>query len=140
MPLDPGESVTDDLPDPPTPTASHFPQPPQEVSSPQTQPEEKEEEEAVAACCAEFIQSDSETMQMEVELEEDDNDNDGEGDETDPPPATQQSHVIRNADEIFLTIEGLMSKLHKLKVSFVSFVAPEEEPRRSGSNGSIQKY
>uniref|UniRef100_M3ZFZ9 Rho guanine nucleotide exchange factor 11 n=1 Tax=Xiphophorus maculatus TaxID=8083 RepID=M3ZFZ9_XIPMA len=66
MPLDQGESVTDDLPDPPTPTASHFPQPPQE---------------------------------------KDDNDND----------ATQQSHVIRNADEIFLTIEGLMSKLHKLK-------------------------
>ncbi|XP_032438290.1 rho guanine nucleotide exchange factor 11 isoform X10 [Xiphophorus hellerii] len=115
MPLDQGESVTDDLPDPPTPTASHFPQPPQDVSSSQTQPEEKEEEEEVAACCAEFIQSDSETMQMEVELEEDDNDNDGEGDETDPPPATQQSHVIRNADEIFLTIEGLMSKLHKLK-------------------------
>ncbi|XP_027893648.1 rho guanine nucleotide exchange factor 11 isoform X7 [Xiphophorus couchianus] len=115
MPLDQGESVTDDLPDPPTPTASHFPQPPQEVSSPQTQLEEKEEEEVVAPCCAEFIQSDSETMQMEVELEEDDNDNDGEGDETDPPPATQQSHVIRNADEIFLTIEGLMSKLHKLK-------------------------
>ncbi|XP_023202140.1 rho guanine nucleotide exchange factor 11 isoform X9 [Xiphophorus maculatus] len=115
MPLDQGESVTDDLPDPPTPTASHFPQPPQEVSSPQTQLEEKEEEEVVAACCTEFIQSDSETMQMEVELEKDDNDNDGEGVETDPPPATQQSHVIRNADEIFLTIEGLMSKLHKLK-------------------------
>ncbi|XP_043952791.1 rho guanine nucleotide exchange factor 11 isoform X5 [Gambusia affinis] len=118
MPLDQGESATDDLPDPPTPTASHFPQPPQEVSSSQTQPEEEEEEEVVvvaAACCSEFIQSDSETMQLDVELEEDDDDNDGEDDESDPPPATQQSHVIRNADEIFLTIEGLMSKLHKLK-------------------------
>ncbi|XP_054882538.1 LOW QUALITY PROTEIN: rho guanine nucleotide exchange factor 11-like [Poeciliopsis prolifica] len=114
MPIDQGESVTDDLPDPPTPTASHFPQPPQDVSSSQTQPdEEKEEEEVVAASCPEFIQSDSETMQTEVELEEGDNDNDGEDEET--GPAAQQSHVIRNADEIFLTIEGLMSKLHKLK-------------------------
>ncbi|XP_016531680.1 rho guanine nucleotide exchange factor 11 isoform X8 [Poecilia formosa] len=122
MPLDQGESVTDDLPDPPTPTASYFPQPPQEVMSSQTQleeveeEEEEEEEEVVAACCPEFIQSVTETMQMEVELEEDDNDNDGEeDDETGPPPAAQQSHVIRNADEIFLTIEGLMRKLHKLK-------------------------
>ncbi|XP_014903920.1 rho guanine nucleotide exchange factor 11 isoform X3 [Poecilia latipinna] len=122
MPLDQGESVTDDLPDPPTPTASYFPQPPQEVMSSQTQleeveeEEEEEEEEVVAACCPEFIQSETETMQMEVELEKDDNDNDGEeDDETGPPPAAQQSHVIRNADEIFLTIEGLMRKLHKLK-------------------------
>ncbi|KAM4714008.1 rho guanine nucleotide exchange factor 11 [Anableps anableps] len=99
MPLDQGESITDDLPDPPTPT---LPQPPEEVTSAQPQPEEE-----AAACCPEFIHSGTETMQMEVDLEEDDNKGQDQ--------AAQQSHVIRNVDEIFLTIEGLMNKLHKLK-------------------------
>lgn len=31
--------------------------------------------------------------------------------------ATRQSHVIQNVDEIFHTIEGLMSKLRQLKAS-----------------------
>ncbi|MEQ2213108.1 hypothetical protein XENOCAPTIV_009913, partial [Xenoophorus captivus] len=101
LPSEQGESATDDLPDPPTPTASHFPQPLEEVASAQTQPEEE-----AADCCPEFSQSETETMQMEVDVEEE---------EMGPAQAAQQSHVIKNVDEIFLTIEGLTSKLHKLK-------------------------
>ncbi|MEQ2174033.1 hypothetical protein GOODEAATRI_003617, partial [Goodea atripinnis] len=62
LPSEQGESATDDLPDPPTPTASHFPQPLEEVASAQTQPEEE-----AADCCPEFSQSETETMQMEVD-------------------------------------------------------------------------
>uniref|UniRef100_A0A3Q0RIH1 Rho guanine nucleotide exchange factor (GEF) 11 n=1 Tax=Amphilophus citrinellus TaxID=61819 RepID=A0A3Q0RIH1_AMPCI len=72
MPTEQGESMTEDLNDPPTPTASHFPQL---------------------------------TMQLEQETE------------MGQSRAVQQcrSHVIKNVDEIFHTIEGLMSKLHHLK-------------------------
>ncbi|XP_047241513.1 rho guanine nucleotide exchange factor 11 isoform X2 [Girardinichthys multiradiatus] len=101
LPSEQGESATDDLRDPPTPTASHFPQPLEEVASAQTQPEEE-----AADCCPEFSQSETETMQMEVDVEEE---------EMGPAQAAQQSHMIKNVDEIFLTIEGLISKLHKLK-------------------------
>uniref|UniRef100_A0A667WV79 Rho guanine nucleotide exchange factor (GEF) 11 n=1 Tax=Myripristis murdjan TaxID=586833 RepID=A0A667WV79_9TELE len=78
MPNDQGESVTDDLNDPPTPTASHFPQPPEEVMSPQVQPDEETR-----------AHGHSHTG--------------------------HQSHVIKNVDDIFHTIEGLMSKLHQLR-------------------------
>ena len=98
MPTEQGESITDDLKDPPTPTAAHFPQPLEEMMSSQTQPEEE-----MPPCCPEVSQS--ETMQLEKE------------EETGPSQATQTSHVIKNVDEIFHTIEGLMSKLRKLKVS-----------------------
>ncbi|XP_037531227.1 rho guanine nucleotide exchange factor 11 [Nematolebias whitei] len=96
MPSEQGESITDDFDDPPTPTASHFPQPEEEVMSQQTQPEEE-----VPAGCPEFRQS--ETMQLE------------EGKETSLSQAGTQRHIIKNADEIFITIEALMNKLHKLK-------------------------
>lgn len=97
MPTEQGESATDDPNDPPTPTASHFPQPLEEVISPQMQLEE------TASCGPEPNQS--EAMQLEQE------------EETGQSQAGPQSHVIKNVDEIFHTIEGLMSKLRQLKVS-----------------------
>ncbi|XP_049423909.1 rho guanine nucleotide exchange factor 11 isoform X1 [Epinephelus fuscoguttatus] len=96
MPTEQGETTTDDLNDPPTPTASHFPQPLEEVISPQTQPEEE-----TPTCGPESSQS--EAMQPEQE------------EETGQSQAGHQSHVIKNVDEIFLTIEGLTSKLRQLK-------------------------
>ncbi|XP_062300531.1 rho guanine nucleotide exchange factor 11 isoform X2 [Scomber scombrus] len=96
MPTEQGESATDDLNDPPTPTASHFPQPLEEVTSAETQPEEATSAGGPAA-------DQSEAMQLEQE------------EETEQLKAGQQSHVIKNVDEIFLTIEGLMSKLRQLK-------------------------
>ncbi|XP_073330662.1 rho guanine nucleotide exchange factor 11 isoform X2 [Pagrus major] len=96
MPTEQGESVTDDPNDPPTPTASHFPQPLEEVMSTQTKPDED-----TLACGPEPDQS--EAMQLEQE------------EETGQSRAGNQSHVIKNVDEIFHTIEGLMSKLRQLK-------------------------
>ncbi|XP_071316119.1 rho guanine nucleotide exchange factor 11 isoform X3 [Trachinotus anak] len=96
MPTEQGESITDDLNDPPTPTASHFPLPPEELMSLQTQTEEE-----TPACGPESNQS--EAMQLEQE------------EETGQSQAGHQSHVIKNVDEIFHTIEGLMSKLRQLK-------------------------
>ncbi|KAM9836629.1 rho guanine nucleotide exchange factor 11 isoform 1-T1 [Aulostomus maculatus] len=91
MPSEQGESVTDDLTDPPTPTASHFPQSLEEVMS--SQPGEE-----TPAC-----QQSEAVMQLRQE------------EEADQLQAGQQSHVIKNVDEIFHTIEGLMSKLRQLK-------------------------
>lgn len=98
MPTEQGESATDDSNDPPTPTASHFPQPLEEVTSSETHPEE-----SASACGPDLSQS--EAMQLEQE------------EETGELKVEQQTHVIKNVDEIFLTIEGLMSKLRQLKVS-----------------------
>nr|XP_046236179.1 rho guanine nucleotide exchange factor 11 isoform X1 [Scatophagus argus] len=95
MPTEQGESVTDDPSDPPTPTASHFPQPVEEVTSPQTQPEED-----TASCRPEPNQA--EAVQQEQE-------------EMGQSQAGHHSHVIKNVDEIFHTLEGLMSKLRQLK-------------------------
>ncbi|XP_045919768.1 rho guanine nucleotide exchange factor 11 isoform X2 [Micropterus dolomieu] len=92
MPTEPGETATD----PPTPTASHFRQPLEEVMSPRTQPAEE-----TSTCGSEPRQS--EAMQLEQE------------EETGQSQAGNQSHVIKNVDEIFHTIEGLMSKLRQLK-------------------------
>ncbi|XP_068443470.1 rho guanine nucleotide exchange factor 11 isoform X3 [Clinocottus analis] len=89
MPTEQGESVTDDLNDPPTPTASHFPQPLEEAASTQTRPEEEPDR--------------SDTMQLEQE------------EQTGQSQAGHQSHVIKNVDEIFTTIEELMIKLRHLK-------------------------
>uniref|UniRef100_A0A1A7W723 Rho guanine nucleotide exchange factor (GEF) 11 n=1 Tax=Iconisemion striatum TaxID=60296 RepID=A0A1A7W723_9TELE len=97
MPSGQGESFTDDLSDPPTPTASHFPPPVEEVMSLQMQPEEE-------TCCPELNQS--ETMQQKEEEEEE---------KMCPSKSGPRNHVIKNADEIFFTIEELMRKLHKLK-------------------------
>ncbi|KAM3857344.1 rho guanine nucleotide exchange factor 11 [Diretmus argenteus] len=97
MPTEQGESATDDLNDPPTPTASHFPQPLEEVMSAQVQPEEE-----VQGHGPEPNQS-SETPPM------------GQEGETGRSQTGHQSHVIKNVDEIFHTIEGLMSKLHQLR-------------------------
>uniref|UniRef100_A0A665WVN7 Rho guanine nucleotide exchange factor (GEF) 11 n=1 Tax=Echeneis naucrates TaxID=173247 RepID=A0A665WVN7_ECHNA len=86
-----GDSITDDLADPPTPTASHFPQPLEKVSSAQTQPEEE-----TPAC-----ESEATRLLQEERMGQ--------------SQAGHQSHVIKNVDEIFHTIEGLMSKLRQLK-------------------------
>lgn len=67
--------------------------------SQQTQPEEE-----MPAGCPEFSQS--ETMRPEEEKER------GLS-----QAGTRRRHVIKNVDEIFITIEALMNKLHKLKVS-----------------------
>uniref|UniRef100_A0A1A8IVW3 Rho guanine nucleotide exchange factor (GEF) 11 n=2 Tax=Nothobranchius kuhntae TaxID=321403 RepID=A0A1A8IVW3_NOTKU len=96
MPSEQGESFTDDLSDPPTPTASHFP-PVEEVMSLQTQPEED-------TCCPELNQS--EAMQQNEEEE---------AEQMAPSKSGPRKCVIKNADEIFFTIEALMRKLHKLK-------------------------
>ncbi|XP_069374348.1 rho guanine nucleotide exchange factor 11 isoform X4 [Paralichthys olivaceus] len=95
MPTELGESVADDLND--SATASHFPQPLEEVMTPQMQPEEEE----APACGSERNQS--EVTQLEQE------------EETGQSQTGPQSNVIRNVDEIFHTIEGLMSKLRQLK-------------------------
>ncbi|KAK2862956.1 hypothetical protein Q5P01_002489 [Channa striata] len=94
MPTDQGESITDEPNDPPTPTATHFPL--EEVMSSQMQPQAES-----SACGPEANQS--EAMQLEQE------------EETGQSQADNRTHVIKNVDEIFHTIEGLMSKLHKLK-------------------------
>ncbi|XP_040886987.1 rho guanine nucleotide exchange factor 11 isoform X2 [Toxotes jaculatrix] len=96
MPTEQGESVTDDLNDPPTPTASHFPQSLDEVMSPQVQTEEETPAGGPGL-------SRSEALNLERE------------EETGQSQAGSQSHVIKNVDEIFHTIEGLMSKLRQLK-------------------------
>ncbi|XP_076580787.1 rho guanine nucleotide exchange factor 11 isoform X2 [Chaetodon auriga] len=93
MPTELGESITDD---PPTPTASHFPEPPEEATSPQTQPEEETPARGPEP-------ERSEATQLEQE------------DERGQSQTGHQSHVIKNVDEIFHTIEGLMSKLRQLK-------------------------
>lgn len=113
MPIEQGESVTEDLNDPPTPTASHFPPPVEEMTLPQTQMEEEP-----AARGPEANQS--ETMQLEQEKE------------TGHLQAAQHTHVIRNVDEIFHTIEELMTKLRHLKVSFVEKMATKELPAQAG--------
>ena len=96
MPTELGESVSDDLTAPPT--AGLLPQPLEEVTSPQMQPEEEE----APACGPEPNQSEATGQEQE----------DGTG----PSQAGHQSNVIKNVDEIFHTIEGLMSKLRHLKV------------------------
>lgn len=101
MPTEQGESATEDPDDPPTPTASHFPQPLEEVTLPQTQPDED------APTCGP-----KQTEDMQLEQEE----------EMSQSQPTHHSHVIKNVDEIFHTIEGLMSKLRQLKVSGVRAV------------------
>lgn len=98
MPTEQGESITDELNDPPTPTATHFPQLPEEAMSLRTQPQEQEEE----------APGQSEAVQQEQE------------EELGLSQAAHQSHVIKNVDEIFYTIEGLMGKLRQLKVSEIS--------------------
>ncbi|XP_026184338.1 rho guanine nucleotide exchange factor 11 isoform X2 [Mastacembelus armatus] len=96
MPSEQGESITDDLSDPPTPTASHFPQPLEEVMSSQTQQEQE-----TPAYKAESSLSEAEQPEQEEQKGR--------------SQAGHQSHVISNADEIFHTIEGLMDKLRHLK-------------------------
>lgn len=96
MPTEYGESATDD---PPTPTASNFPQTPEEALLAQTQTEEDTPTGGP---------DNAEDTQPE------------RAEETSQSHAAHQSHVIKNVDEIFLTIEGLMSKLRQLKVSLCS--------------------
>jgi len=95
MPTEQGESATDDLHDP----AGHFPQPPEGVTSAQTQEE-------APPRAPEPDRSEAARLEQEEEAGQ--------------SPAGHQSHVIRNVDEIFHTIEGLMSKLRHLKVSLCS--------------------
>uniref|UniRef100_A0A673CIB3 Rho guanine nucleotide exchange factor (GEF) 11 n=1 Tax=Sphaeramia orbicularis TaxID=375764 RepID=A0A673CIB3_9TELE len=96
MPTEQGESVTDDLTDPPTPTATHFPQDLDRLMSPEMQLQDK-----TTVCSPETSQSEA----VHPEQEE----------ETGHMQTGHQSHVIKNVDEIFHTIEGLMSKLRRLR-------------------------
>lgn len=105
LPTEQGETATDDLNDPPTPTASHFPQCLEEAMLRHTQLEEP-------ARAAEVDRSD--VVQPEQE------------EETGPLQVGKQSHVIKNVDEIFHTIEGLMTKLRHLKVSVCSTLTLQE--------------
>ena len=102
MPTEQGESFTDDPNDPPPPTPTPFPQPLGGILLTQTKPNQ-------GALARGPEPDQSEGMQLEEEEEE-----------TGQPQAANQSHVIKNVDEIFHTIEGLMSKLRKLKVSLCS--------------------
>ncbi|KAM3589932.1 uncharacterized protein V6R79_000251 [Siganus canaliculatus] len=98
MPSDQGETTTDDLDDPPTPTASHSPQPPEGATPPplekQQQQQQEEEEDG---CVPEPDQSEAASTEQEEQT------------------GQKQSHVIKNVDEIFHTIEALMNKLRQLK-------------------------
>uniref|UniRef100_A0A7N6BCW1 Rho guanine nucleotide exchange factor (GEF) 11 n=1 Tax=Anabas testudineus TaxID=64144 RepID=A0A7N6BCW1_ANATE len=94
MPVEQGESVTDDFNDPPTPTTTHFPPPLEEAMSPQTQEE-------TPVCSTEPNQLDAMQLEQEEEMGQ--------------PPTGNKSHMIKNVDEIFHTIEGLTSKLRRLK-------------------------
>lgn len=103
MPSEQGETTTDDLNDPPTPTASHFPPLLEEATSRKIQSVED------TSTCG---QDQSENMQQEQE------------EEVSQSKATDQSHVIKNVDEIFHMIEKLTSKLRQLKVNydFIEFI------------------
>lgn len=92
MPTDQGESATDDPPTP-TPSAAHFPEPPEEAS-----PKQPEEDTPAVG------PGQSEGRQEQVE---------GAG----RLQPSRQSRVIQNVDEIFHTIEGLTGKLRRLKAS-----------------------
>lgn len=89
MPTELGESITDDPPTP-TATATHFQEPLEEVAP--------EEDTPVGG----LGQLEGRAEQTEV---------------LGQLPDTRQSHIIHNVDEIFHTIEGLMSKLRQLKAS-----------------------
>lgn len=104
MPTEPGESATDDLSGPRVP-----PPPPEEGTSPRTQPEE------------ETPAPEEEPGQSGAVRREGD-------EEAGPSQAGPQSHVIRNVDEIFHTIEGLMSKLRQLRVRLFRFSATTDPP------------
>lgn len=93
MPSEQGESFTDD---PPTPTAAHFPELLEEVS-----PKQPEEDTPTAGPG----QSEGRRAEEEGRLQ-----------------PTHPSRIIQNVDEIFHTIEGLMSKLKQLKASFFYFI------------------
>uniref|UniRef100_A0A669E535 Rho guanine nucleotide exchange factor (GEF) 11 n=1 Tax=Oreochromis niloticus TaxID=8128 RepID=A0A669E535_ORENI len=121
MPIEQGESMTEDLNEPPTPTASHFPPPVEEVTSPQTQMEEEPAARGLEA-------NQSETMQLEQEKE------------TGHLQAAQHTHVIRNVDEIFHTIEELMTKLRHLKVSFVGKTATKEQLAQARSFTAVSHH
>lgn len=94
MPMEQGESVTDD---PPLPTATHFPEPLEEVLSKQP--------EGTPTVGSGQLKGRQEEVESVGRLQ-----------------PTRQSRIIQNVDEIFHTIEGLMSKLRQLKAS-LSFLA-----------------
>lgn len=114
MPSEQAESFTDD---PPTPTAAHFPEPLEEVS-----PKQPEEDTPTAG------PGQSEGRQEEEE----------EG----RLQPTHQSRIIQNVDEIFHTIEGLMSKLRQLKASFIFFYSRERRASLAfvGRSSSLLRY
>ncbi|CAL8327041.1 unnamed protein product [Lota lota] len=117
MPGETGESTTDNLVDPPTTTtatAAHFAQSPlrQEVTSSSedgTSLRARTEDDgagAMVACGGAVDLGQSDALELEeAEVEE------GMG----QSQLGSQSHVIKNVEEIFHTIEGLLSKLQHLK-------------------------
>lgn len=103
MPSEQGETTTDDLNDPPTPTASHFPPLLEEATSLKIQSVED-----TSTCGPDQSENKQQEQQEEVSQSK----------------ATDQSHVIKNVDEIFHMIEKLTSKLRQLKVNydFIEFI------------------
>lgn len=94
------ESHTDEVNDPPTPTTTELPDLEQEVMSSPVQTHEKEGQ--VASIMSADNQSERENLSWE------------EG--RSRSQKSLQSHVIKNVDDIFHTIEELMRKLHQLRV------------------------
>lgn len=101
MPSEQGETATDDLNDPPTPTANHFPPLLEDPATEQMQLDE------VASAC-DTVRSEND-QQQDAEQEQPQED-------TSESKASHQSHVIKNVDEIFHTIERLTTRLRELKV------------------------
>ncbi|XP_029610056.1 rho guanine nucleotide exchange factor 11 isoform X2 [Salmo trutta] len=93
------ESHTDEVNDPPTPTTTELPDLEQEVMSSPVQTHEKEGQ--VASIMSADNQSERENLSWE------------EG--RSRSQKSLQSHVIKNVDDIFHTIEELMRKLHQLR-------------------------
>ncbi|CAB1345437.1 unnamed protein product [Coregonus sp. 'balchen'] len=93
------ESHTDEVDDPTTPTSTELPDLEQEVMSSPVQTHEKEGQ------VVSIMSADNQSERGNLSREE------GQG----QSQKSHQSHVIKNMDEIFHTIEELMSKLHQLR-------------------------
>ncbi|KAK6291921.1 hypothetical protein J4Q44_G00377060 [Coregonus suidteri] len=93
------ESHTDEVDDPTTPTSTELPDLEQEVMSSPVQTHEKEGQ------VVSIMSADNQSERGNLSREE------GQG----QSQKSHQSHVIKNVDEIFHTIEELMSKLHQLR-------------------------
>ncbi|XP_064787459.1 rho guanine nucleotide exchange factor 11-like isoform X1 [Oncorhynchus masou masou] len=93
------ESHTDEVNDPPTPTTTELPDLEQEVISSPVQTHEKEGQ------VASIMSADNQSERGNLSRQE------GQS----QSQKSLQSHIIKNVDDIFHTIEELMKKLHQLR-------------------------